>query len=223
MNRLDTELHRLYPAPAAPGQVRAMVLELARPASWEALSRVWQGVQAELELPAPAIAVSGVDGYQLWFSLAHAVPAAEAANFLEQLRRRYLADIAPERLALHPFQGAAVTPPPVEARPGNWSAFLAQDLAALFVEEPWLDLPPGLDQQAELLSRLTSIKPAELGRALARLLATPEAAQAPQAAAGGAATTPKAFLLEVMNDRAAPLALRIEAAKALLPYLDDPH
>jgi hypothetical protein len=189
MNRLDTELHRLYPAPAAPGQVRAMVLELARPASWEALSRVWQGVQAELELPAPAIAVSGVDGYQLWFSLAHAVPAAEAANFLEQLRRRYLADIAPERLALH----------------------------------PWLDLPPGLDQQAELLSRLTSIKPAELGRALARLLATPEAAQAPQAAAGGAATTPKAFLLEVMNDRAAPLALRIEAAKALLPYLDDPH
>jgi hypothetical protein len=36
-----------------------MVLELARPAEWPPLARVWQAVQAELGLPAPAIAVSG--------------------------------------------------------------------------------------------------------------------------------------------------------------------
>ena len=71
MNRLQSELHRLYlprssaqaendprssPLIDREGRVRALVMELTRPASWELLSRVWQGVQAELELPAPAIA-----------------------------------------------------------------------------------------------------------------------------------------------------------------------
>ena len=77
MNRLDTELHRLYlPQPTAPqqaepaqdaspaligadGQVRALVLELASAAGWEAVAALWQGLQNELELPAPAIAISG--------------------------------------------------------------------------------------------------------------------------------------------------------------------
>ena len=33
---------------------------------------------------------------------------------------------------------------------------------------------------------------------------------------------PRAFLLQVMNDGAVPLALRIEAAKALLPQASPP-
>lgn len=33
-------------------------------------------------------------------------------------------------------------------------------------------------------------------------------------------TDPKRFLLEVMNDSTAELRLRIEAAKALLPYFE---
>lgn len=232
-DRLATELRRLYLAPGAAGpaqpgpggQVRAMVLELARPAGWDALSRVWQGVQADLDLPAPGIAVSGVDGYELWFSLAQPLAATQAIAFLDLLCRRYLADIAPERLALLPRDGVSIAPPPAEARPGRWSAFLAQDLAALFVEEPWLDLPPGPDQQAELLSRLASIKPAELDRALARLAPAqaqqPASATASPAPGTGRAQDPKAFLLDVMNDRAVALALRIDAAKALLPYFDD--
>ncbi|MBP6421736.1 MAG: hypothetical protein KA271_02470, partial [Propionivibrio sp.] len=48
----------------AAGHVRTMVLELSKPADWNGLSTVWQRVQSELELPAPAIAVSGKDGYQ---------------------------------------------------------------------------------------------------------------------------------------------------------------
>jgi len=37
----------------------------------------------------------------------------------------------------------------------------------------------------------------------------------------GAGRDPKRFLLHVMNDPSVPLGLRIDAAKALLPYPDD--
>ena len=68
MTRLRQEQRRLY-APAGPagaddfaliddqGRVRALVIELRRPADWSAASRLWQGVQADLKWPAPAIAV----------------------------------------------------------------------------------------------------------------------------------------------------------------------
>jgi len=235
MNRLQAELQRLYlphpverqdpggeePGLTGPdGRGRAMLLELARPASWEDLARVWRGVQVDLELPAPAIAVSGIDGYQLWFSLSEPVPAAQASAFLESLRRRYLGDIAQERIATMPS-----VLPPVERAPGRWSAFVAPDLAAVFADEPWLDLPPGPDAQADLLSRLQSAKPGDLKRALERLgpVPAPGVTQTPAAVAGtGGAEDPRRFLLGIMNDRAIELHLRIEAAKALLPYFEGP-
>lgn len=252
MNRLQAEVHRLYfppdaqrtapdgagPGLAGPdGRVRALVLQLARPAGWEALRKVWQGVQADLELPAPAIAVSGLEGYQLWFSLAQPVPAAEAAAFLESLRQRYLRGIARDRVAMTPSEaaapgqagqaGQATAVPPVERSPGRWSAFVAADLAALFDDEPWLDLPPSSDAQAELLSRLASIRGGDLQRACARLQSAPSpeavAAPAPRVdapAAGPGGLDPRRFLLDVMNDQAVELHLRIEAAKALLPYTE---
>ncbi len=95
MNRFESELARLFwlPSPegaaAAPaGAVRAALLELSRPARWGELAAVWQGVQADLDLPAPAIAVSGVDGMQLWFSLAEPVAASQAVALLKALRQR---------------------------------------------------------------------------------------------------------------------------------------
>ena len=117
MDRLQAELQRLYlsqdaqreaPGPEEPGlvrpdgRVRAIVLELARPASWDSLEKVWQGVQVDLELPAPSIAVSGIDGYQLWFSMSQSISVGEAVAFLELLRRRYLGDIAPDRIGRFP-------------------------------------------------------------------------------------------------------------------------
>jgi hypothetical protein len=195
-----------------------MVLELARPASWDALATVWRGVQADLELPAPAIAVSGSDGYQLWFSLLQPVPAAQASAFLESLRGRYLGDIARERVGMQPS-----VLPPIERTPGRWSAFVAPDLAALFADEPWLDLAPGPDAQADLLFRLESTKPGDLKRASERLgLVTPSAASPvdERPAAANDSPDPRRFLLGIMNDRAIELHLRIEAAKALLPYFE---
>ncbi len=229
MNRLQTELQRLYLSPdaqASEGRARAMVLELSRPASWDSLAKVWHAVQADLELPAPAIAVSGIDGYQLWFSCLQSVPVAQAVAFMESLRRRYLGEIARERVGMH--AGPAVVPP-AETAGGRWSAFVAPDLAAVFADEPWIDLAPGPEAQADLLSRLESTKPGAWKRALERLGTTgaagPETRQEgspddPRPAATASDLGPRRFLLEVMNDRAIDLPLRIEAAKALLPYFE---
>jgi hypothetical protein len=247
MNRLQQELQRLYGPQAdarlgldldarglvdVQGRVRAMVLELARPADWGALSAVWGGVQADLGLPAPAIAVNGSDGCQLWFSLLEPVLAPQAAAFLDALRRRYLDEIVPVRVAMLPALDAASARPPLHIRPvpalqadsSLWSAFVASDLAPMFVDEPWLDVPPNPDGQAQLLAPLKSISPAEFELALQRLRPVPVPAAlelASNAAAQAVASLdPKRFLLDVMNNDSLDLALRIEAAKALLPYFD---
>jgi len=264
MNRLQAELHRLYRPHStqdhgtdseassligSDGRVRAMVLELARPADWDALSTLWRGVQIDMQLPAPAIAVSGIDGYQLWFSLLEAVPVADARAFLESLRLRYLGNIPTERIGIEPAADAAALQqarhasmvPALREETGRWSAFVAPDLAALFGDEPWLDLPPGPDAQADLLSRLESTRLADFQKALERLRPpmTPTAPHAEPASAdtadgeagqsdtglaqAGHRLDPKRFLLEVMNDHAVELHLRIEAAKALMPYFEDPR
>jgi hypothetical protein len=240
MNRLQAELQRLFLAPDAQGPVpgaaetgaigpddgvRGMVLELAGPASWTALANAWRGVQADLELPAPAIAVSGSDGYQLWFSFSEPVPVAQATAFLESLRGRYLGDLAPQRVSIKAAGHVAL--PPVRQAAGRWSAFVAPDLAAVFADEPWLDLAPGPDAQADLLSRLACTKPDALQRAMELLARVAPAG--PQAGPSGTRTPapvaadgpgPRRFLLEVMNDRTVDLRLRIDAAKALLPYCE---
>ncbi|WP_427912268.1 hypothetical protein ACPWT1_16710 [Ramlibacter sp. MMS24-I3-19] len=241
MNRLDAELHRLYlpavgdgapTALVAPGgRVRALVLELVRPASWSDLAAVWQGVQADLDLPAPAIAVSGRDGWQLWFSLIEPIAPDTAFAFLQALRTRYLAGVPPERIRMHPSPAPSATvrvrhleaAPPVEVAPERWSAFVSADLAPLFADEPWLDHPPGVDAQADLLARLASIGPEHFLRASALLRPVGSAAATAEGRTTPAvpkpadeASEPEAFLLAVMRDASVDLRLRIEAAKALL-------
>ena len=182
------------------GRVRALVLELGRPADWDALLAVWQGVQADLALPAPAIAVSGTDAYQLWFSVAQAVPVAQAVAFLEGLRQRHLAGVAPHRIGMLPAPVPVPAPVPAASAPpaprslppalrvpaqqpnGHWSAFVTADLARIFADEPWLDLPPNELAQADLLSRMVSIPMDDFERACAQLRPSlPAPAPAPAA------------------------------------------
>nr|WP_295129903.1 hypothetical protein [uncultured Roseateles sp.] len=261
MNRLQSELNRLFrPAPesavvAEPGRlgqalvdeqgrVHAMRLGLAHTADWRELGLVWRGVQLDLALPAPAIAVSGLDAIELWFSLAQPVAVGQAQAFLEALRQRYLPELALRRISVWP---AAAEPsdlaellPPQQRKSEQWSAFVAPDLAPVFAETPWLDIPPSEEGQADLLRGLSTIQPAEFEAAMALLCPTPVAqagvavgkaaadVAADSAAAGSqplqalalSALNPKQFLLKVMNDEAAPLTARIEAAKALLPYTE---
>jgi hypothetical protein len=259
MSTLQAELERLYiPRDAVhqkqdvaesclitpDGTVRAMVLELARPADWTVLSALWQGVQAELGLPAPAIAVSGIDGFQLWFSLAEPVPVAQACAFLGSLRLRYLSQVTTDRINMRPCidesmpQKAvhAALVPKLREETGRWSAFVASDLAAIFADEPWLDLPPSPEAQANVLARIESIKladfqvaldrikPVDLGRGAHaqsdanKLIKVQDDAETINSPSQGKGMDPKGFLLGVMNDPAVELHLRIDAAKALLPY-----
>lgn len=261
MNKLQAQLRRLFLLShptgdgmvsgeailvSPDGYVRAMVLELARPADWTALSILWQGIQADMGLPAPAIAVSGIDGFQLWFSLSEPVPVVEARRFLEYSRQRYLSAIAPGRIVMHPSaetalsgQGAhAKVVPAVWDTTGRWSAFVAPDLAALFSDEPWLDICPSVDAQADVLSRIKSIKAIDFQTVLAQIrtaVTTVSSHKAPILGEGGVsngpneqraaaspenALDPKRFLLNVMGDESIELRLRIQAAQALLPYFE---
>lgn len=256
MNRLHAQWHRLFLSNTPPaegysasalqdaqGRTRALMIELSRPADWPALATIWQGVQQDLDLPAPAIAVSGLDGFQLWFSLAEPVDPASGLDLLRALCQRYLPEVRPERLHLQAGPQAQTgtrhetpalpLPPQAQTVPDQWSAFVSQDLTPVFADTPWLDIPPGIDAQADVLAGITCISADAWQLAMAQL-APPSAGMADAALAGlpsdtatrevvhsahpgtEAAQRARAFLLQVMEDSMVALPLRIEAAKALL-------
>jgi hypothetical protein len=258
MSRLHSALARLYfpdpasadyPAPTAAnlldaqGRTRALVLELAAPADWDRLRTVWEGVQTDMGLPAPAIAVSGAEGIQLWFSAPAPIPAADAQRWLEALCRRYLPGLPPHRLRLWPRADAAAAgggaevlhaaPVPASQPDGErWSAFVAPDLVPLFTDTPWLDSEPGEDGQGALLERIGVMKPGWFEAGLGADTAGGDAGEgaasptpppaltveerAAPAAGAGWRHEAALFLQRVMNDETAPLAVRVEAARVLL-------
>jgi hypothetical protein len=239
MNRLQLELDRLYGlganatdgGAAGDGQhgIRALVLELARPAGWEQLSAVWKGVQSDLDLPAPALAVSGVDGLQVWFSLASPISPSAADRFLRGLRARYLSGVGAAHVRLIKDVAELPATPPAEIGADRWSAFVTPDLASVFSETPWLDIPPTDEGQATILRALEPISQSAFDAALGQLGAggVGEPRDAPAVRSSDAAavrtrnpadTDPARFLASVMNDETAPLAVRVEAAKALLGH-----
>lgn len=217
----------------AQGHSRALVLELRAPADVLALQRLWQGVQADLGWPAPAVAAGG-SGLQLWCALADARPADELAAVGEALRQRYAPELPATRWQVWPhdghhaaWPGAALDTPDPDGEP-RWTAFVSPDLAPVFAETPWLDVAPGAEGQAALLPGRQPVSPAAWAAALPATEA-PDPGEAQAAPAMDASAVqpaplsamscddPRAFLLQVMNDTRVPLALRIEAAKALLP------
>ena len=114
----------------------------------------------------------------------------------------------------------------------RWSAFVAPDLAPVFADTPWLEIPPGEEAQGGVLAAPRSVTAKDFDDGLRHLrgeagtaptagdttvlAATP--ANGPEPATGPSSGTadPVQFLQQVMNDAAAPLAMRIDAAKALL-------
>jgi len=257
MNKLSRELQRLYflkdeslagAVVGLAGTVRTLIVCFRKSGDWSEAASLHELVQRELELPAPAVVVSGSDGFQVWFSLAEPVPVDQAVAFLAGLRQRYLAHLPETALAFHPQAGAmagqevALFPALCELT-GRWSALIDPAMGGMFLEQAGLDMAPNPDRQADILAGLESIKADDFARALGRLQAPDEApaekpANAehgecgetssdapvrdvpPEQGLAGRFDSPRDFLLAVMNDAAVPLPQRIEAAKALLPYFE---
>ncbi len=226
---------------------RTLLIEVQCPLDWGVVARLGVAVQADLGLPVPALAVNGRDAYQMWFSLTTSVPVPQACAFLAGLHKRYLAEVPAPRIRTWPTPDAgtderehpAPSLPPMQMPSGDWSAFVTPDLAPMFTDSPWLDIAPRLDGQAEILSGLQSMAAQDFVHALGLLADQPAALSAAEVEAAKADMTtepsampqgldgldryakvagdPRQFLMAVMADEQAPLALRIEAAKALLP------
>lgn len=235
LSRREAEQQRLYDHPTL---TRALLLEVGRPGGWDALASVWQGVQDEWGWPAPAIAVNGRDGFQLWFSLAEPVAPEAAQAVLDALRARFLGALPARAVRQWPAEGTLLTPtlPPAPVQAGQWSAFVTAGLAPIFADAPWLDIPPADDGQADLLTALRPIDATAWRTAVAAVFPQAHAgsqaasdtqppgpaldAPAAHAPSPAASLGPRQFLLQVMQDDRAPLALRVEAAKALLAHPD---
>ena len=238
MSKLYKELQRLYLSDDASGCVRAILVGVAKSADWNALLHLYEAVQDELGLPAPAVLVGGDDGFVLWFSLASPLAAQRADAFAEALRARYLGEFKNAELLSFPAAATTTTEQlvaRVAARcptTGRWSAFIDPTLGCLFSEQAGLEMAPGRDRQAERLARYESIAEEDLARALVLLAqrsdSSTDAMADPSTASGPLATAllsarfddPRSFLLALMNDTASPAPLRLEAAKALLPYFE---
>jgi hypothetical protein len=269
MNRLHAEWRRLFAVAAIPHaspdalfdaegvRTRTLVIEWGRPADWPTLRALWQAVQIEFDWPAPLIAIDGRHAFQLWISLAEPVPASAACEAAAALARRWLpqapAALAAARLAVWPrldsqaggiWRHAAPVPARQAGPQPRWSAFVTPDLAAVFGDDPALDIDPGAEAQADLLARCGSVStlawararealrldaaesqrvgegvPGQASAAEERLAGTPGPLAVAATAGpdlGGPHDDPAAFLRAVMNHPAVPLALRIEAARALL-------
>jgi hypothetical protein len=233
MNRLQRQFDRLFRAPDASadnielidsdGRVKTLVITVARSRDWPNVAGLISGLQETLGLPLPAVAVDGKAGFQLWLPLAEPVALETAASFLSALRRQYLGDIADTDLVLLPLAGGPGSVrciPALSAESGRWSAFIDPTMGGMFTDEGGLDFEPNPDRQADQLASISPIEPADFASAMAVLTAvaatTPASAESASVTTIGRFSEPRDFLMAVMNEPSAPLALRIEAAKALL-------
>jgi hypothetical protein len=232
MNRLDMQLQRLGFDQVNRGRSsNGLVLELHKPAKPAYLLEVWRAVQRDLGLPPPALAISGMDAYQVWFATSAQLKPAQAFDFLSGLCNRYLSELPGESMRIWPQPAAdasgqasadAMEVPPKKLADGRWSAFVLPSLIEMFEDEPWLEIEPGVDAQADLLARVEPFGIDEFNAALQLL--SPEKIQVPatmpvrQAAAEAAASAARAreFLLSVMDDQSLAIDLRVQAAVALL-------
>jgi hypothetical protein len=258
MNKLESELQRLYFLPGqtwpslksdtdnpvidlitATGLVRCLVISVEQGCDWAQLGALYQGVQEDLDLPAPAISVSVEAGYQIWFSLTEPIGLQSARDFMAGLCQKYLTETKVTKLKFRPGTannlGFLPLVPAKQAESERWSAFIDPTMGSMFVDETWLEMAPNLDKQAGMLAGLASITADDFQQALIILQSPPE--DKPISTAQNSAsvqlqtcselttlnmesgfTNPKSFLLAVMNNPSASAEHRIQAATVLLPF-----
>ncbi|HEY0064709.1 MAG TPA: hypothetical protein VGC21_21510 [Telluria sp.] len=179
----DQEVHPISLS-APDGSARALVIPFRKTAGssderhWTLLCAVANALQTELGLPAPAVTISGADGFGLWLSFETPQPAAVLKEFLALLQAAYFPEMALG-------QSQVELPPCMDAATGKWSAFIHPDLGASFADEPWLEVAPPMAGQCALLQDRTSIGQADLAQAMNVLRKDEQPAPAPAAAKPG--------------------------------------
>lgn len=180
-----------------------------------AMLQLARWLMEELGLPEAAFSVNGRDGFDLWLPLAAPVPVSEAHELVQRLQALHLHELQQVHLRPAAAQPALAGGEPLRLPPGQhpdsglWSVFIAPGLAPSFTEEAGIDIPPNLDKQAELLSRLQPIAPDEFARALQRLRQRAgQAAEmpAPEADVSGAGTQASAGAAGGVSSSPVPLA-----------------
>jgi hypothetical protein len=152
---------------AADGSTRALVIPFRKTDGddakhWSLLCEVANAMQTQLGLPAPAVSISGADGFGLWLSLETPVAAARARQFLTLLRAAYFPSIELDADAAAPVE----LPPCLHASSGKWAAFINPGLGASFTDEAGLEMAPPFSGQAALLESVQSISDAQFARAM---------------------------------------------------------
>lgn len=151
------------------GLTRAMVIAFHKMADseeaqhWTLLCAVANALQVQLGFPAPAVSISGADGYGLWLSLEVPAPTALIQKFLGLLQKAYFPgmNLRPDA-AIAPVE----LPPCVHASTGKWAAFIHPGLGASFADEAGLEMAPPFAGQAALLENLQSISEAQFLHAM---------------------------------------------------------
>ncbi|OYO29288.1 hypothetical protein [Janthinobacterium sp. PC23-8] len=169
------------------GRTRTLVLEFGGKGGgekhWGELCAIANAVQHELDLPAPAVSISGRTSFYLWLSLDTPVPLAQARQFLQLLRTVFLPASSDILTAAPAAFLESVELPPCLQPSGTWAAFIHPGMGASFADEPGLDMPPPLHAQLGFVESLRSMTAAQFAQALAVLQqhagVAPAAATAP--------------------------------------------
>ena len=142
---------------------------------WTQLCAVANALQADLGLPAPAVSISGADGYGLWISFENPVPSEQAQQFLALLGQAYFPDTPIPADAVH---DPVELPPCLNQTSGKWAAFIHPGMGASFADESGLEMAPPLAGQVAFLEGLDSISAGQFRHALDVLQPSPAAAPA---------------------------------------------
>lgn len=163
----------VLPLAGSDGQLRTLVMAFGGKGGgerhWSELVAIANALQQELDLPAPAVSVSGGDAFNLWLSLAQPVPLAQARQFVQLLRRAFLPESDKALASAPPADLADLPLPPCLHASGKWSAFIHPGMGAAFVDEPGLEMAPTPAGQLALLENVRSISAEQFAQALAKL------------------------------------------------------
>lgn len=184
---------------APDGRTRAMAIPFDKLADseeaqhWNQLCQVANALQVQLGLPAPAVSISGANGFRLWLSFVESVPTARVEEFLELIRGAYFPGIemGPEAAIAN-----AELPPCLHRSTGKWAAFINPGLGASFADESGLEMAPPFAGQAALLENLKSITEVQFTHAMNTLQQSHGATPALSEPAPGRASTSQGLLLK---------------------------